>query len=195
MSAGLRERWNQRHAAAEAAPVPARVLVEHAHLLPASGRALDLACGLGANALFMAAHGLDVSAWDLSAVAVERVRETARRRGLKVRPAERDLVREPPLPDTFDVIVVAHFLDRGLAPAIAAALRPGGLLFYQTFIRAAVSERGPSNPAYRLGVNELLRLFDGLIVRAYREEGRVGDLGLGFRDLAWLVAQRPPIGT
>jgi hypothetical protein len=102
----------------------------------------------------------------------------------------RDLTAAPPPPEHFDLILVAHFLDRGLCPAIARARRPGGLLFYQTFSREAVSDRGPSNRAYRLGPNELLDLFRGLVVRAYRDEGRLGDLGRGTRDLALLVAQR-----
>jgi hypothetical protein len=89
------------------------------------------------------------------------------------------------------VLVVTHFLDRGIVPALAAALRPGGLLLYQTFSREAVSTRGPSTPEWRLARNELLSLFAGLVVRAYREEGTLGDTGRGLRDLAYLVAQRP----
>jgi SAM-dependent methyltransferase len=97
----------------------------------------------------------------------------------------------PPAPDGFDVVVVSHFLDRKLMPAIAAALRPGGVLFYQTFTREAVTECGPSNPAFRLETNELLRLVDELVVRFYREEGRLGDIDRGTRDVAMLIAQRP----
>jgi hypothetical protein len=78
-----------------------------------------------------------------------------------------------------------------LFPALAAALRPGGLLFYQTWTREAVTGRGPANPAYRLEPGELLRAFAGLRVLAYREEGRVGDVARGVRDQAWLVAMRP----
>jgi hypothetical protein len=87
-------------------------------------------------------------------------------------------------------VLVAHFLDRGLCPAIAASLRPGGVLFYQTFSRESVTDRGPSDPNYRVAPNELLGLFPGLIVRAYRDEGRLGDTACGIRDLALFVAQR-----
>ena len=58
-----------------------------------------------------------------------------------------------------------------------------------------MTDQGPSNPAYRLDTNELLRLFPHLIVRFYREEGRVGDLTDGKRDIAQLVAQRPRGGA
>jgi len=69
------------------------------------------------------------------------------------------------------VIVVSRFLDRGLCPALAHALKPGGLLFYQTY--TIDSSEGPGNPAYRLQRNELLRLFPDLQVIFYREEGIV----------------------
>ena len=183
--------WDARHRAAETIPQPAQVLLQWAHLLPPAGRALDLACGLGGNALWLAGRGFQVCAWDLSSVAIERLSALAADRSLPLDTQVRDLTARPPGPDTFDVIVVTHFLDRAMTPAIAAALRPGGLLYYQTFNRETVSDRGPANPAYRLAPNELLELFRGLVVRAYRDEGRLGDTRQGLRDLAQLVAQRP----
>ena len=67
---------------------------------------------------------------------------------MKIASQARDIIARPPPPSSFDVIVVSHFLDRRLAPAIAWALRPGGLLFYQTFAREAVTDQGPSNPEF-----------------------------------------------
>ena len=189
-SEALRKKWDLRHGANQRPVEPAMVLSANAHMLPRRGRALDLACGLGGNALYLAARELEVSAWDLSLVAVRRLKAEAEARGVRIDARARDIIAEPPPASSFDVIVVGHFLDRGLAPSIAAALRPGGLLFYQTFAREAVSDQGPSNPDYRLAHNELLQLFSGLVVRFYRDEGRVGDLSQGIRDLAMLVAQR-----
>ena len=189
-SESLRLKWDQRYRLAEDLPGPALVLLEHQHLLPPGGAALDLACGLGSNALWLAARGFRVSAWDLSPVAIERLAARAGERGLVVDAVVRDLIAEPPDPQSYDLILVTHFLERGLAPAIAAALRPGALLFYQTFSREAVSDRGPTDPAYRLAPNELLDLFPGLVVRAYRDEGRLGERTRGIRDIALLVAQR-----
>ncbi|MDX5333253.1 MAG: class I SAM-dependent methyltransferase [Gammaproteobacteria bacterium] len=185
-------RWEARYREADpAAARPAEVLTAHVHLLPAQGEALDLACGLGANARLLAGRGLRTHAWDRSSTAIDRLSALAHAQGLPIQARVRDVVAEPPPAGTFDVIVVAHFLERALFPALAAALRPGGLLFYQTWTREAVSGRGPANPAYRLESGELLRAFAGLRVLAYREEGRVGDAASGLRDQAWLVAMRP----
>jgi tellurite methyltransferase len=187
----LQVKWDQRHREAQALPPPARVLTENAHLLPGAGHALDLACGLGANALFLAGRGLTVEAWDLSPVAIERLSREAAACGQQVTALVRDGVAQPPRPGSYDVVVVSHFLDRTLLPHLADALKPGGLLFYQTFSREAVSRNGPSNPAYRLADNELARAFSHLLLRFYREEGRLGDVRQGCRDLALLVAQKP----
>lgn len=189
---GEEARWDARYRKADPAVArPAGVLTAHAHLLPAQGEALDLACGLGANARLLAERGLRTHAWDRSPAAIDRLSALARARGLSIQARVRDVVAEPPPAGTFDVIVVAHFLERALFPALAAALRPGGRLFYQTWTREAVTGRGPANPAYRLEPGELLRAFADLRVLAYREEGCVGDVAGGLRDQAWLVAMRP----
>ncbi len=187
----MARRWNARYQGLQSASAPALVLREWAHFLPPTGVALDFASGLGGNALWLAEQGMQVSAWDLSATAIAQLRETATRLGLTLSAQVRDLIADPPPARSFDLICVVHFLDRDLAPKIADALRPGGLLFYQTFTQESLGRRGPTNPAYRLGPNELLELFQGLIVRGYRDEGTFApsdDRGLG--ELALMVAQR-----
>jgi len=184
------DKWDQRHAEAAPPSGPAGVLRDYTHLLPQQGRALDLACGLGRNALFLAGRGLEVDAWDFSPVAIRRLREAASAAGLAVNAETRDVVAAPPPSGRYDVIVVSYFLERPLAPQLVQALRPGGLLYYQTFIQEAVDSTGPQDPAFRLGENELLDLFRALRVLSYREEGRVGDLSGGLRNEAMLVAMR-----
>ncbi|MEW8626115.1 MAG: methyltransferase domain-containing protein [Candidatus Thiodiazotropha sp.] len=187
----LRIKWDQRYADEEKVARPAEVLLNNAHLLPEQGSALDLACGLGGNALFLADRGFTVEAWDLSAVAIQRLERSAGQRNLNNLHARvRDVESQPPHAEQFDVIAVSYFLERALIPTLIQALRPGGLIFYQTFTRQAVSSEGPQNPAFRLADQELLQLFRDLKVRVYREEGRLGDLSLGSRDVAMLVAQK-----
>ena len=185
------EKWNQRYRDNEGhAPLQAaQVLRDYRHLLPAQGKALDLACGLGANALLLAQQGLQVSAWDVSDVALQQLQQAAVTQQLSIDTELRDVVAAPPQAGQFDVIVVSHFLERSLFPSLKAALNPQGLLFYQTFIRDKCHEDGPGNPDYLLARNELLSLCVGLRVLAYREEGRVGDCARGFRNEALIVAQ------
>lgn len=183
--------WNQRHAEAEDLGQVATVLDENKHLISPGMRALDLASGRGINALAMARMGLEITAWDLSPVAIKRLQSAADEEGLSIHAEVRDVIARPPEPESFDLILVSYFLDRTLAQPIIDALNSGGLLFYQTFSRDRVSDTGPSNPNYRLGNNELLALFEPLQIRVYREEGSLGDTSTGCRDIAMLVAEKP----
>lgn len=191
MSSDLQKKWDKRYRESSSnEPKAAQVLWENRHLLPKTGDALDLACGLGGNSLLLAEAGLQVQAWDLSPVAVE-VLQSRSAHGMDNLQAEvRDVLTHPPQPASFDVIVVSYFLERSLAQALCAALRPGGLLFYQTFVRDKVNQEGPSNADFLLAENELLSLFAGLRLRVYREEGRLGDTKQGLRNEALFVGQK-----
>ena len=159
------QRWNARHASARATGSdpgpPASVLLRAEPWLPERGVALDLACGRGANALWLAARGLQVLAWDWSSMAIEALREQPGADA--IRAEVRDVVADPPVANSCDLIVISRFLDRASCPSLAAALVPGGVLCYQTFTR------GLANPDYLLQPNELLTLFPTLDVRWYHE--------------------------
>ena len=186
-----RGKWNRRYSETPSGkPRACAVLREYAFLLPETGTALDLACGRGGNTLLLARRGLQAHAWDISQEAIGMLAREAEAEGLSMQTEVRDVQESPPEPGTFDVICVSYYLERGICSALIEALRPGGLLFYQTFLHEKVSDEGPNNPAYRLGLNELLGLFAPLHVLVYRELGRVGDTGQGVRDTAWLVAQK-----
>jgi Methylase involved in ubiquinone/menaquinone biosynthesis len=185
------EKWNAIYqAGGHDRPEPARVLVEYVHLLPVNGRALDVACGTGANALFLALKGLDTSAWDISTEAIKRLEEKAGRQNLKLDTRICDVTESPPPEKSFDVIMVSYFLERTLIPSLVRALRDNGLLFYQTYSKERVSDKGPHNDNYRLGSNELLQLCRDLHILLYREEGVAGDIRHGFRDEVMLIGQR-----
>jgi len=169
---------------------PSQVLRDYLYLLPTQGTALDLACGLGANALLLARQGLETWAWDYSTEAIQQLREMASMQQLVIHSEIRDVVIYPPLPASFDVIIVSRFLDRNLAPVLVNALKPDGLLFYQTFTLVSPDHKGPKNPIYRLAENELLNLFRPLRIVIYREEGVLGEVSQGFRNEAMLVGQK-----
>lgn len=191
MDEDLQQKWDERYRSSFDEPTAVRVLVENAHLLPRTGVALDLACGLGGNARLLAKHGLETHAWDISRIAIMRLEEYALETGWHLFPRVCDINTSSLGVQAFDVIAVSYFLDRDLASPIMEALKPGGLLFYQTFTRERVSERGPGRDAFRLAPGELLTLFADLQPVIYRDEGLLGDLSLGFRDEAMLVARKP----
>lgn len=199
-------KWDRRYG--KASPsfhelIPAQVLVDYQHLLPETGQVLDLACGLGANALFLGNRELQVSAWDISSVAIHKLQQNAAFQGRVIETQVRDVVLDPPEAGSFNVIVVSRFLERGLFPALIAALKPGGLLFYQTFLepgQVGNGGPGPNNPDYLLAANELLHLCRGMHVMAYREEGELEKSSVvtanslrdarQWRHEAMIVAQR-----
>ncbi len=184
------EKWNLRHRDAEGQGNVAQVLLRNRHLLPSRGKALDLACGRGANALLLAQAGLETHAWDFSAVAIAQLDERARESGLKIHTQVRDVVDAPPEANSFDVILVSFFLERQLIPALLQALRPNGRIFYQTFVREVRLDRGPSTDEWRLKGNELLKLFRSLRLHYYREDGELSTEASDIADLALIVASK-----
>ena len=191
-----RDKWNriytEKSADEESGDVPSAsaVLREHYWLLPSTGKSLDLACGRGGNAILLAEQGLQTHAWDIADTAIAELRQLARQRNLSIATEQRDVCVRPPEANGFDVIVVSRFLHRPLLPAIAQALRPKGLLFYQTFTGEKTAAVGPTNPDYLLRANELLQSFSDLHILYYLETGQVGDSEQGHRNEAMLVGQR-----
>lgn len=192
MNDKAKEKWNNIYSDKNVAGQSAtQVITENAHLLPSQGVALDLACGTGADAIFFAQRGLNVDAWDISNTIIDKLSEYANKQGLAITAQARDIGSHPPEAERYDVISVAHFLDRDLMPVLMRSLRPGGLLFYQTFSHQVTDDySGPKNPAFRLGDNELLRLFSDLKLVVYREERLVGDLQKGFRNEVMFIGQK-----
>jgi len=183
-------KWNDRYRAATGEPQASRVLKENLHLLPGQGRALDLACGLGGNAMLLAQQGLHVDAWDIADVPVSALQDIALKRQLSIQAELRDVETHPPEPETFDVIVVSYFLQRDIVAEMIDAVKAGGLIYYQTFTRQRVSDRGPQQAEFRLADQELLHLFSGVQVVFYREEGLIGDVHKGFRDEAMFIGRK-----
>jgi tellurite methyltransferase len=138
---------------------------------PARPRALDLAMGRGRHALLLARCGFETFGVDLRRAAVRDAMDAAAREGLHVRGWCADLGAGAPLPGAaFDLIVVARYLQRDLFGAIAAALKPGGVVIYETF---TVAQRalgtGPTSPAHLLERGELRERFPGWDLLDYEE--------------------------
>jgi SAM-dependent methyltransferase len=150
---------------------PSAWLVGNRQLLPATGDSLDLACGSGRHAIWLADQGFRTLAVDRDVVAIDALNQEAARRGLPIRTQVVDLESGQTFldPDAFDLVVVVHYLHRPLLPMLVNALRPGGVLVYETFTRAQAARGKPTNPAFLLEPGELLTLVQPLQVLLSRE--------------------------
>jgi SAM-dependent methyltransferase len=139
-----------------------------AGLFAPGGRVLDVACGSGRHARWLAAQGFAVTGVDRDAAALQGLPM-----GIEVLHA--DLEGEPwPLPGrTFDGIVVTNYLWRPLWPALLGALGAGGVLVCETFALGQQRLGKPSRPDFLLRPGELLQVCAGLRVVAY-EDGLEG---------------------
>ena len=161
-------------------------LTDNSDFWPTRGRALDIACGRGRNALLIAQSGLQVRAIDRDADAIAELRAEADRQALPIDTGVIDLETDPPPSlgeSVYDMIVVINYLHRPLMPAIRAALRPGGRIFYETFTTRQAERGKPRNPAFLLKDGELQELMKPFVILRSRE----GDIDGRF--IASIVAE------
>ncbi len=198
-----REFWNQRYADPGYifGTAPNRFLEAEAGRLPPAARILDVACGEGRNAVWLAAHGHDVVGLDIAPLALEKARRLAAERAVDVRFEEADLRTRAWGEAEFDAIVCIFI--QFAAPAertrlfegFARALRPGGLLLMQGYTPKQL-EYGTGGPGTRdnLYTPEMLReaFADWQIERleAYDAELSEGTKHVGMSALVDLVARR-----
>ena len=141
-----------------------------APLIAAGGSVLDLACGQGRHARYLAGLGYHVEAVDRDSAALAAVAGVA---GIAARCADLEGSPWPYGADRFDGIVVTNYLHRPLMGALLDALRPGGVLIYETFALGNEKLGRPSNPEFLLRPGELLQwVGDRLSVLAF-EQGLV----------------------
>ncbi|GAA4812576.1 class I SAM-dependent methyltransferase [Actinomycetospora chlora] len=160
-----RERWDARYAGlGPGEPGPPDALLGREDLLPAAGRALDVACGRGTVAVWLARRGLEVDAVDVSPVALDVGRALAG--DSPVRWIAADLDAGLPVTGPYDVVVCQRFRDPALYPALAGLLAPGGLLVVEV-----LSAVGDAGGPFRAEPGELLAAFGHLDV-VHQAEGR-----------------------
>ena len=152
-----------------AQPAPSAWLLRWAHLLPAGGTVLDLACGNGRHLHWLVEAGFRPTGVDRDATAL------ARSQGL-AELVQADIEQAPwPLPGrSFDAVLVTHYLWRPLWPQILASLAPGGVLIYETFAAGNETVGKPSRPDFLLQPGELLARCASLRVVGF-EDGFIGE--------------------
>ena len=145
-------------------------LRRHISFLP-KGRALDIAAGEGRNAVFLAQHGFNVDAVDISRIGLRKAENLAKETGVKIRTVCADLVTYQIEKDQYDLIANFYFLKRRLIPKIKKGLKKGGMAIFETYIleQRILGTAGPRQSKYFLKPNELLRLFRGFRILLYRE--------------------------
>ena len=172
-----REDWNERYRTEELIwkADPNRFLVEDLDAL-VPGRALDLACGEGRNAVWLASKGWHVTGVDFSRAGLAKARRLATDRGVEVTWVEADVVEWQPSPASFDVVVVMYLhlpseQRRQTLSRAAAALAPGGTLLVVGHDASNLlhGTGGPQDPAVLFGPEEIVEELSGLqIERAER---------------------------
>jgi 2-polyprenyl-3-methyl-5-hydroxy-6-metoxy-1,4-benzoquinol methylase len=182
-----REDWNRRYGRGEHLERNPNAFLLQAYKefvaprFPAGGTALDVAGGIGRHAIWLAQRGWKVTLVDISEVGVAMALEEARNAGVTIHGEAADLRTYGFGRNRFDLILVFYFLERSVFPALANALKPGGLILYKTYTRKHRKFRGCSHPMYFLQPDELRGAFPGFELLRYREgKGR-----------AELVARKP----
>lgn len=181
MSTQDRERWDRRFATVgPGLPGPPSALAGRESLIPTTGAALDLACGRGTVAVWLAGRGLATTALDVSPEALRRTTELAASEGVDVSTVLADLDDglAPDAAGPFDVVVCQRFRDPSLYGNLPERVAPGGLL-----VVSVLSTVGDSSGSYRAAPGELRAAFGHLEVLV-DEEGN-GE--------AHLVARRPDV--
>lgn len=158
-----------------------------AHLVPAGGTVLDVACGHGRHSRFFAQRGMRVTAVDRDADAIATLAGVA-----ETVVADIENGPWPFAGRTFDAVIVTNYLWRPVMHSILAAVAPGGVLLYETFAAGNEAFGKPSRPDFLLQPGELLRLCAGFDVVAY-EHGRLAQPTRVVQRVAALRPGKSPV--
>ena len=190
MSKEDRDKWDRRYTEDSFRKGnPVTLLQDWLPRLPV-GKALDVACGAGRNAIELARAGFQVDAIDISPVGLELARREAASLGLDVNWIEHDLDQPYAFDKDYQLIVVLWYVNLPLIASLGDHLEPGGHLICEEHLVAAGELAGPENPRFRVAPGALLEAAAGLEVLLYEETESSNTEGEPMAS-ARLVARRP----
>jgi SAM-dependent methyltransferase len=149
---------------------PSPWVVRWATLIRPGGEVLDVACGSGRHTRYLAARGCRVLALDRDEAALAALAAVP---GVRTQAADLEAASWPFPPARFDAVIVTNYLHRPLFADLAAALRAGGVLIYETFMLGNEALGRPSNPDFLLRPGELLEVLRERLTVVAFEQGRV----------------------
>jgi tellurite methyltransferase len=138
--------------------------------LPAKGRVVDIAMGTGRDLLFLAKQGFRVYGLDRSWEGLKLAIESFDKSDLHLEAVQADALNLPFGQGAFHGALVFYFLERDIMDELVSLLKPGGVLFYETFLRRQNEIDRPRNPAFLLDDGELPGYF-GDLEPLFHEEG------------------------
>jgi SAM-dependent methyltransferase len=199
-----RERWNRRWAGerAHASTAPSEFLIAETEALP-PGRALDVACGAGRNAVWLARRGWAVTGVDFSDVALRAARELAASAGVEVEWIEADAVTWIPPRGAYDLVTVMYLQlpaaeRRAALGHAAAAVAPGGTLLVvgHDLLNLTEGWGGPTQAEVLFTPDDVVSEIGGLVIESARRVRRAVAEGAGAREAidALVRARRPVAG-
>lgn len=169
MSTEDRDKWNQRYAEDSYRKTnPVTLLSDWLPRIPV-GRALDVACGAGRNAIFLAEAGFDVDAIDISHEGLKQVAQKARGANLDIRCIEHDLDEPYAFARDYDLIVVLWYVNLPLITQLCDCLAAGGYLLCEEHLRSDQAVIGPGNPDFRVAPDALRNAVSSLELLLYEE--------------------------
>ena len=186
MSLKDKEKWNRKYETEEyiTGKEPSLWLQENAGLIIKGGKALDIAGGEGRNSVFVAGKGFEVTCLDISEKGLQKAQALAQEKNAKITTVLADLDNNSLKENEYDLVLCFNFLDRSLFSGIRQTLKPGGLLFYETFT-VDYLKYSSFKKEWVLEANELLQAFSDFRILRYQEVDE------NPKAFASLVAQKP----
>ena len=194
MSDADRKKWNQKYqdkpqllALRDASDVVKDYISDEKGL-----KALDLACGTGRHAVYLAQKGYEVVAVDIAEAALEALCINAEANAVseKITPKLMDLETHIFDVASYDLIVMTNFLDRALIQETKRSLKKGGLYIVETYMFDEENEKENSNASNLLNAGELREIFNDGFEEIYYGEYKNEDYELYRMKKQVIVAQK-----